>query len=63
MRIEIHIGGSQLTCVEVVEAIKRSRLNANDNSPFTHGETGIIHDAKGNNIGGWETTETDFGDD
>lgn len=60
MLIEIHVGGSQLTCVEVLDAIKRSRLNANDHTPFLPDETGIIHDINGNNIGSWKTTETDF---
>jgi len=60
MLITIHIGGSQLTCVEVLEAIKRSRLNADDHTPFQPGETGLIRDSNMNVIGGWGTTETDF---
>lgn len=55
MRIEINIDKINLTCIEVVDAIKRSRLNANDNTAFLAYETGIIHDINGNNIGSWKT--------
>lgn len=58
MRIEIYIDGSQLSALEVVEAIKRSRLNAADHDPFSSGETGIFRDINGNAIGGWKTVET-----
>jgi hypothetical protein len=63
MLIEIKIGGSQLTCVEVVRAINHSRLNADDHTPFAPGETGIFRDTNGNQIGTWKTTETDFPDE
>jgi len=57
MQITIKINKIDLTCVEVVEAIQRSRLAAKDYSPLMPKEKGKLADINGNTIGSWETIE------
>ena len=54
MLITIKIAGSQLTCVEVLELLKRLRLNANDNTPLLANDAGIIRDENSDYIGYWK---------
>jgi hypothetical protein len=56
MRIQINLSRHELTCVDVVEAIQRSRLNARDMTPFQENETGVLRDINGNTIGFWLTS-------
>lgn len=59
MKITITLESHQLTCVDVIQALKHSRLNADDHSPFQSGETGVLRDDNCNTIGRWLTEEPD----